>query len=155
MPDVVARSRRGGRRCIRNPQAVRPWQHVLEPLSGYLLLAEALQQRRTPHDSWNFGPADDDMKPVAEVVEILTRKWGAGAGWTVDAGPHPPETAALRLDSARARSALGWRPRLSLDTALDWTVEWYRAFVEAPENARRMTTEQIGRYTSHRDPHTD
>ena len=148
VPDVIRACAAGRPALIRNPHAVRPWQHVLEPVQGYLRVAEALHQRRAAHDSWNFGPADDDMKPVADVVEILTRKWGADAGWTVDPGPHPPETSALRLDNARARSALGWRPRLSLDTALDWTVEWYRAFVEAPANARRMTTEQIDRYTS-------
>ena len=103
---------------------------------------------RAAHDSWNFGPADDDMKPVADVVEILTRKWGAGAGWTVDAGPHPPETAALRLDSARARAALGWRPRLSLDTALDWTVEWYKSVRRRAGKRAANDDGQIGRYTS-------
>ncbi len=148
VPDVIRACAAGRPALIRHPHAVRPWQHVLEPLHGYLCLAEALHQGRADHDSWNFGPADDDMKPVADVVEILTRKWGTGAGWTVDAAPHPVETEALRLDSARARAALGWRPRLSLDTALDWTVEWYKAFVDAPESARRMTTGQIGRYTS-------
>ena len=147
VPDVVRACAAGEAVKIRYPHAVRPWQHVLEPLHGYLQLAESLLSRSDLRDAWNFGPSDDDMKPVSEVVGSLVRRWGPGARWVVDDEAHPREAPALRLDSSRARQELGWRPRLSLETALDWTVEWYKTHLESPDRARAITLDQIKRYS--------
>jgi len=114
---------------IRNPNAVRPWQHVLEPLQGYMMLAERLWLHEEGFsEAWNFGPDDGDAKPVAWVVEYLTNLWGEGAIWDLDTGRHFHEAACLKLDSTKAKNLLGWSPKLSLQKALDWTVEWYRSY---------------------------
>jgi CDP-glucose 4,6-dehydratase len=131
--------------ALRNPQAVRPWQHVLEPISGYLVLAERLWNDPNYAEAWNFGPDDGDARPVSAVVERVARAWGGNAGWTMQAGEHPHETAELRLDSTKARARLGWRPRLKLDQALDWTVDWYRRR-GAGEPAQRLVEAQIATY---------
>lgn len=113
---------------IRNPQAVRPWQHVLEPLTGYLLLAEALAANPASFArGWNFGPAAADMASVREVIDLLAGHWGVTQKWTMQPGEHPHEAAMLTLDSSAAAEALSWRPRLSLDRALALTAHWYRA----------------------------
>ena len=98
---------------IRNPHAIRPWQHVLEPLSGYLLLAERLYDAR-PADAegWNFGPRDEDAQPVEWIVEQLATMWGDGACWALQPGNHPHEASFLKLDISKARQRLGWRPAL-------------------------------------------
>ncbi|KEQ54357.1 CDP-glucose 4,6-dehydratase [Sphingobium chlorophenolicum] len=113
---------------IRNPDAVRPWQHVLEPLTGYLLLAQALANDPSRFArGWNFGPAPADMASVCQVIDMLGRHMGATRPWTRQPGDHPHEAAMLTLDSSAAAEALGWRPRLSLDRALALTADWYRA----------------------------
>jgi CDP-glucose 4,6-dehydratase len=132
---------------IRHPDAVRPWQHVLEPLSGYLGLAERLWSDAGFAEAWNFGPAEHDARTVAEVVDTMARLWGGGAGWTRQPGQHPHEAQQLRLDSAKARARLGWTPRLPLEQALAWTVEWYRRH-HAGEPARALTEAQIAAYTA-------
>ncbi|WP_340268561.1 CDP-glucose 4,6-dehydratase [Sphingobium mellinum] len=113
---------------IRNPDAVRPWQHVLEPLTGYLLLAEALaaDPARFAH-GWNFGPAAADMASVRDIIDLLGRHWGVAQPWATQPGDHPHEAAMLTLDSSAAADALGWRSRLTLDRALALTADWYRA----------------------------
>jgi CDP-glucose 4,6-dehydratase len=131
---------------IRNPKAVRPWQHVLEPLAGYLLLAERLFTEGSRFaEAWNFGPADADARPVAEVMDKVVRLWGEGLRWEPDTAAHPHEAQLLRLDSAKARGTLGWRPRLPLDEALAWTVDWYKAQLRG-DDMRRATLGQIERY---------
>lgn len=131
---------------IRNPNAVRPWQHVLDPLSGYLALAERLWADGPSHaEAWNFGPVEEDARPVSWLVEELARRWGAGATWEPDTTAHPHEAGILMLDCTKARTRLGWRPRLPLATALDWTVEWYRCHAGGGD-VRRLTAEQIRRY---------
>ena len=131
---------------IRNPKAVRPWQHVLEPLAGYLLLVEHLHGEGTRiAEPWNFGPDKADSRPVAEVVERVVKLWGDGLRWEPDPGSHPHEAILLRLDSAKARKRLGWRPRLALEEALAWTVDWYKAFL-GRQDVRRVTLAQIARY---------
>lgn len=131
---------------IRNPNAVRPWQHVLEPLAGYLQLVERLHESGSAYaEGWNFGPDDKDATPVAEVLDRMALQWGAGLRWEVDAGNHPHEAKLLRLDSTKARSKLGWKPRLSLDDALDWTVEWYKASLQG-NDMQAFTQSQIERY---------
>jgi CDP-glucose 4,6-dehydratase len=145
VPDA-ARAFAAGRAVeVRHPEATRPWQHVLEPLHGYLVLAERLHAGRAEAAAaWNFGPGAPDARPAAWVVEQLARRWGDGAGWRRDEGAHPPEAPELALDSGKARAALGWRPVLAVEQALDWTVEGYKAF--AAGRAREVTLAQIARY---------
>jgi len=131
---------------IRNPCAVRPWQFVLEPLRGYLALAERLAENPGQFASaWNFGPADDDAKPVSWIADQLARTWGGGASWHDDARAHPPEARHLKLDTSKARASLDWHPLLPLKPALDWTAEWYRA-CHAGQDLGLLTRAQIERY---------
>ena len=147
VPDMVRAFEEGRPVVIRNPRAVRPWQHVLEPLHGYLTLAERLfDDGAAQFDSaWNFGPAETDSRPVEWLADALCERWGSGARWELDSAAHPHEAHQLRLDCSKARTALGWTPRLTLETALDWTVEWYRASL-AGEDVRDLTLAQIARY---------
>lgn len=146
VPDLLRAFANGTVASIRNPDAVRPWQHVLDPLHGYLLLAESLLDHREHAAAWNFGPYDRDVQPVRFVADALASGWGRGASWSHDGGPNPHEAMTLKLDSSRARTILGWRPRLALDAALQWVIEWHRAFVESPARAREITLAQIARY---------
>jgi len=133
---------------VRQPGAVRPWQFVLEPLRGYLDLAERLWNVGVEFDgAWNFGPNAEQVQPVKWIVEYLVQHWGEGASWTVDAAEHPYEDQFLRLDCTKAKSQLGWSPALDLPTALDWIVEWYRAFQHG-DDVRAVTESQIVRYES-------
>lgn len=114
--------------AIRNPLATRPWQHVLEPLSGYLLLAERLWEDPVRFaEGWNFGPEPKDIKPVGRVVDQLVSLWGEGAAWVHDGREHPHEAMSLALDISKAKHGLKWSPRLSLDHALDMIVRWEKA----------------------------
>jgi CDP-glucose 4,6-dehydratase len=156
LPDLIRAFEGGAAPLIRSPEAVRPWQHVLEALNGYLLLGERLLAgERAFAEGWNFGPADDDARPVSWIVERLTRAWGVASASLPDDGPKPHEAGLLQLDSSKARSLLGWRPRLPLDTALAWIVEWHQA-VAAGADARVVTLAQIARYAelsgAERDP---
>lgn len=131
---------------VRNPGSTRPWQHVLEPLRGYLMLAERLHAGdRSVSDAWNFGPDPADVQPVSRIVDGLIGRWGGSAAAQRDEGPHPHEAAVLALDSSKARTVLGWRPALGLEKALDWVVEWYKT-IASSDDARAITLEQIGRY---------
>jgi CDP-glucose 4,6-dehydratase len=146
IPDVM-RAFLAGKPCvIRNPAAVRPWQFVLEPLRGYLMLAERLAEDPSRFASgWNFGPAETDARPVSWIGDRLASSWGAGASWVRDSATHPHEAQFLKLDTSKTRAGLPWSPLLGLDSALDWIVEWYRAFQEGA-NLRRVTCSQIERY---------
>ncbi len=156
LPDLVRAFEGAVAPLIRSPEAVRPWQHVLEALNGYLLLGERLLAgERAFAQGWNFGPADDDARPVSWIVKRLARAWGVAGASLPDDGPKPHEAGLLRLDSSKARSLLAWRPRLPLDTALEWIVEWHQQ-VAAGVDARAMTLAQIARYAGlsggERDP---
>ena len=128
VPDAIRAFSTGRTLEIRNPDAVRPWQHVLEPLTGYLLLAQALTTDPARFArGWNFGPAPADMASVRDVIGLLGRHWGVTQPWAAQPGDHPHEAAMLTLDSSAAADLLGWRPRLTLDQALALTADWYRA----------------------------
>ena len=146
IPDLV-RAFAAGRAClIRSPDAIRPWQFVLEPLRGYLVLAESLARQGSRLASgWNFGPAAADARPVSWIADRLVRSWGGAAAWRLDQEAHPPEAAVLTLDAAKAARDLGWHPALSLERALDWCVDWYRSWA-AGEDLARVTRAQIERY---------
>jgi CDP-glucose 4,6-dehydratase len=151
LPDVVRAFRKNEPVQIRNPDAVRPWQHVLEPLAGYLLLAQRLGTENTASEEarafasgWNFGPGDDDTQPVNWIVDRMARRWDGDAGWRIESdGPH--EARLLRLDSSKARTLLGWRPTLDLDTTIDWIVDWYSRYYQGGD-ARTLTEDQIDQF---------
>jgi len=132
---------------IRHPHAVRPWQHVLEPLRGYLTLAEKLWDSGQDFaEGWNFGPDEDDTQPVSWVVDRLTRLWSEEVDWQLDSAQHPPEANYLKLDCSKTKARLGWSPQLRLSTALEWIIEWYRSY-QRHEDMRQITETQIGRLT--------
>lgn len=131
---------------IRNPHAIRPWQHVLEPLSGYLALAQKLYEDGVAYaEGWNFGPRDEDAKPVEWIAKRLCEQWGDKARYEIDSGEHPHEAHYLKLDCSKANIRLGWRARWDLDTALGAIVEWTRAFC-THGSVRELCLQQITRY---------
>ena len=146
IPDVVRALDTGARPELRNPAAVRPWQHVLEPLSGYCLLAQrmAADPKRFAK-GWNFGPPPEEMASVGTIVGEMARHWGQSGDFSPQAGNHPHEAEVLTLDSGMARRELGWAPRLSLGTALEWTAQWYLAQL-AGQPAADLCLAQIRRY---------
>lgn len=151
IPDCVRAMMAGEPITIRNPGAVRPWQHVLEPVGGYLGLVQQLwAQPDKFSDGWNFGPDMLDARPVNWIADRMVNKWGKGARWFTppeyqDAGKQPHEAFALRLDCSKTRAVLGWEPKLKLDEALDWTVSWFRDF-QAGQSAQTITLAQIEQY---------
>lgn len=131
VPDILRSFERGEPVEIRNPNAVRPWQHVLEPLSGYLVLAQNLYEGAGAFDeAWNFGPRDEDAQPVEWIVEHLADLWGPQARWQVYTGDQPHEARFLKLDISKAHARLGWRPRWNLATALHHIVDWHRSWLD-------------------------
>jgi len=147
VPDILAAFGKGDPVVLRRPRAVRPWQHVLDPLAGYLLLAERLAARDpAAAEAFNFGPPVDSAVEVAEVARRLQRHFGGGQVEVAAAADGPHEAGLLRLDPAKARARLGWQPRLDLDTALQWTAAWYRGWLDDPTAAADLTRGQIERY---------
>ena len=143
IPDTIAAMVRGEPVVLRNPQATRPWQHVLDCLAGDLALAEALHAEPDMHaGNWNFGPAEQDVEPVARVVEILAEPWGVQPPWIPDPATHPPAAMALSVNARKANRELGWHCRLPLATALSWTSGWFRGYL-AGQGARRLCETQI------------
>lgn len=146
IPDILRAFELNQPVIIRNPSAVRPWQHVLEPLSGYLMLAQKLWvEPENFSQAWNFGPRDEDVKPVQWIVENLASKWGEGAEWKLDEQEHPHEAGYLKLDISKATCLLGWRPRWSLGVALESIVSWgYEA--HSSGDPAKVCMAQIQRY---------
>jgi CDP-glucose 4,6-dehydratase len=131
---------------VRNPHAVRPWQHVLDPLSGYLLLAEDLWAHPEEFsEGWNFGPDERETKSVVAILDRVRELWGAEIRWRVDDGPHPHEAKYLKLDCTKARTKLGWNPQWNFDSALEATIQWYKAY-QSREELREVTENQIRSY---------
>ncbi len=146
IPDLLRGFARGEPALIRRPEAIRPWQHVLEPLHGYLLLAEKLLTGKPEHaTAYNFGPSDDDARTVQWIVEKMVNFWGENARWVLDPEPGAHEAGYLKLDASRARAVLGWAPRMRLEMGLEWLVRWYKAYA-AGEDMQRFTLEQIAQY---------
>jgi CDP-glucose 4,6-dehydratase len=148
VPDLMAAISASRPLRLRNPDAIRPWQHVLEPLSGYLLLAERLWSDPDGHaQSWNFGPAQECGRSVLWLVERLGESWGETVRWQRDVQPSPHEAHFLTLDSAKARGMLGWKPRWTLEDALLAVVDWYKSYGRG-EAVRDVLTRQIVSYES-------
>jgi CDP-glucose 4,6-dehydratase len=147
IPDCMRAFAKNKQVIIRNPGSVRPWQFVLEPLSGYLMLAEKLSTEGDVFAAaWNFGPDDRDQMPVGKIVEEVCRQWGSDAGFAVKRKPGDlHEAGCLTLDCSKAKLLLGWRPRLSLDKAIAMTVEWYKEFYRG-ERMRQVSMEQLDEY---------
>ncbi|HEY7951445.1 MAG TPA: CDP-glucose 4,6-dehydratase [Solirubrobacteraceae bacterium] len=143
IPDIIRAVVSGQPIALRNPEAVRPWQHVLNPLAGYLLLAQRLWHSPEAARGWNFGPPAADALTVRTIVEILRERWGSEAfAWELDGTPSAPEAAHLALDSSAAEEQLGWRAGWDLEQALERIVQWHRAHLHG-ENMRRITFDQI------------
>jgi CDP-glucose 4,6-dehydratase len=142
VPDAMRAALAGETTRVRNPNAIRPWQHVVNPLSGYLVLAQAIWESQEYARGWNFGPADEEARAVGWVIEQLAELWPERVRWTLDEGPHPHEANYLKLDSSLARSRLGWRPLAPLEPALAETAAWYRA-LESGEDMRQVTLAQL------------
>jgi CDP-glucose 4,6-dehydratase len=143
IPDILAAIEAGQAVRIRYPDAIRPWQHVLEPLAGYLALAERLcsDDGRAYAEAWNFGPADDDARPVRWIVEQMLERWGNGS-WVMEAQPQPHEATYLKLDCSKAKARLAWQPRWTLGDALGAIVDWQRAHLRGGD-MRAFTLSQI------------
>jgi CDP-glucose 4,6-dehydratase len=146
VPDWIAAIRMQRVMSVRNPDSVRPWQHVLEPLSGYLLLAEKLwDDPKLYAQAWNFGPAPEDVRTVRSLVEKLNTYWGGGGRWDFDGSPALHEARLLTLNSVKARAVLGWKPRWTIEDALMAVVDWYKSY-EAGEPLRDVVMRQIASY---------
>ena len=149
IPDLVQAFSTRQALKLRYPGAVRPWQHVLEPLRGYLMLAERLwDEGAVCAGGWNFGPREEDARSVLDVVKTAAKMWGDGAEWCVNIALSPHEANILRLDCSLARSRLGWTPVIDLEETLEWTISWYRAHLEGNIGMRRFTVQQIESYES-------
>ena len=146
VPDLIRGFVAGEQVAIRNPHAIRPWQHVLEPIRGYIQLAERLLARDASFTSaWNFGPSEEDARPVEWIVRELAKQWSSDASWFIDKGVHPHEATYLKLDCTRAHNLLGWRPTLTLSSALQFIVEWFKQW-QAGRDMQQVTLDQIAAY---------
>ena len=152
LPDMMRSFMAGEAVTIRSPESTRPWQHVLEPLRGYLLLAERLYENTAKYaEAWNFGPDEGDARPVEWLADRVCRLWGKSASWANTADKDQPHEAGfLRLNCDKAKSRLGWRPRMNLEQALAWTVAWYKGFHQG-DDVRTLTEQQITNYEAGKD----
>jgi CDP-glucose 4,6-dehydratase len=151
IPDMLAAFEQNKPVIIRNPMATRPWQHVLEPLSGYLSLAERLfTDGQSFAQGWNFGPNSDDVRSVEWIVARLIANWNVGGGaasWELDTNPHPHEAGYLQLDIAKAKHQLKWQPHWDLNTALEKIVEWHKSWL-AHDDAKQLCLNQIAAFSN-------
>lgn len=145
VPDCIRAFSEGRAVELRNPNATRPWQHVLEPLGGYLLLASRLlgADADTYCSGWNFGPSVEDVRPVKEIVQLVAKNWGEGATWSVSDGPHPKEASMLSLNCDKAIGLLDWRPSWTLDDLARRSVDWFKVWANSPHELRNETIKQI------------
>ena len=149
IPDAIRAFMQGRRVAIRHPEAIRPWQHVLEPLSGYLLLIQKLYSEGAVFaQPWNFGPSDNDARSVSAVLDLLTSAWGGGAGWEQVGNEQLHEAHYLKLDITKAKSGLNWQPKWSLEEAIAKVVAWHQA-LNRREDMLRVCLDQIAEYQKH------
>jgi len=142
IPDILSAFEKAEPVVIRNPKSTRPWQHVLEPLSGYLVLAQKLYENPSEYaEGWNFGPQDDDAKPVDWILDSMVNQWGNGASWKLDDGVHPHEAGYLKLDISKAKSRLQWKPTWHLETTLKRIIDWHQAWLNKEDMQARCLHE--------------
>tara|TARA_B100000795_G_C22721626_1_gene407701 strand:- start:39 stop:1109 length:1071 start_codon:yes stop_codon:yes gene_type:complete len=147
IPDAMNAFANKKKLIVRNPNSIRPWQHVLEPLFGYLMLCQKLINNPEKYsDAWNFGPNQEDAQPVSVLADIITKSWGDNAEWGYDNIAHPHEANYLKLNCSKANNILKWEPKWSLNQTLFETVKWYKAFSNN-ENMSKFTLKQIEQYT--------
>ena len=150
IPDLIRGFMSGAPVPIRRPQSIRPWQHVLEPIAGYVALAERLLAGEKKFaDAFNFGPWDDDAWPVARIADAMSKRWSGNASWFLDGNESVHEAGYLKLDSSKARAELAWQPRLRLESALEWLVDWYRSW-QAGQDMQAFSLQQIAAYEQSR-----
>jgi CDP-glucose 4,6-dehydratase len=148
IPDCLRAILKGEKIVIRNPKAIRPWQHVLEPLSGYLVLAQKLRENGPAYaGAWNFGPDDNDAQPVEWLVKDLCAKWSGQASYVIDKGENPHEAHYLKLDCSNAKSRLNWHPHWGLDMAIDSIIEWTRAYNQG-QDMKTICLKQIEEFVN-------
>lgn len=149
IPDCIRAFARGDRVALRNPAATRPWQHVLEPLGGYLLLAARLMGPDADRwcEGWNFGPAAQDVRPVSSLVALAAQEWGGETEWTASVGSHPKEATMLSLNCDKAIAELGWQPTWTCEAMIRETVRWFRAWHEGDTDLRALTLAQISDFS--------
>jgi CDP-glucose 4,6-dehydratase len=151
IPDILKAFEKEEAVVVRNPLATRPWQHVLEPLSGYLILAEALYQSHENEkiddvtEGWNFGPKDDDAKPVEWILNAMVKQWGENASWQLDTNPQPHEAKFLKLDISKAKVRLHWGPTWHLNQTLKKIIEWHKSWLNK-EDMRLICIQEINDY---------
>lgn len=146
IPDILRAFEESKPVVIRNPKATRPWQHVLEPLGGYLVLAQHLFDTGDEFaEGWNFGPHDQDVKSVESILDYMVMSWGAGASWKLESGLQPHEAQLLKLDISKAHSRLNWQPQWSLEFALDQIIDWHLCWLRGGD-IKSKTLEQIRAY---------
>lgn len=146
IPDILMAIEKGSPVTIRNPNAIRPWQHVLEPISGYMQLAERMiSDGPTYSEAWNFGPNDNDARPVSWIVDRMVNIWGNGASWQIDNSEQPHEATYLKLDISKAKTKLQWQPRINLEQALEWIIDWHKAYLDG-RSMQDVTKQQIMQY---------
>jgi CDP-glucose 4,6-dehydratase len=148
VPDILRALELNKPVAIRNPHATRPWQHVLEPVGGYLTLAEHLYTKGQAYaEGWNFGPKEEDAQPVQWIVEHMVSSWGNGPSWQQDGGVHPHEANYLKLDISKAKARLSWQPRWPLATSLELITTWHQAYL-ANDDMKKLCLAQIHKYSS-------
>lgn len=146
IPDILKSFDKKKPVIIRNPQAIRPWQHVMEPISGYLSLAEKLYTQGSKYaQAWNLGPKDDDVKSVEEIVDYLVKKWPSPVVWEADKDHQPHEAQLLKLDISKAKAMLNWEPKWDLATALNSIILWHESWLNDLD-MREVTLSQIDEY---------
>lgn len=146
LPDIIAACSQGTKLVLRHPTSVRPWQHVLDCLAGYLTLAEQLSADPMRYTGeWNFGPAESDAWTVADVVAAIIKEWGGDCAWEKDHSGNGHEESKLRLDCSKANHVLGWRPRLKLEESVRWIVRWYKGYLHK-EDPRELCHEELRHY---------
>ena len=147
IPDLIVGLEQNAQIKLRNPNALRPWQHVLEPVSGYLQLAEKLfGDQKKFSGAWNFGPNDEDAKSVGWIAEQVYKEWGTSVNWSKDEGHNPHEATYLKLDISKARTVLGWEPVWPADKAIAMTVEWYKKYFNGADIVE-FTNQQIAEFS--------
>lgn len=146
IPDILKAFEKNEHVIVRNPMSTRPWQHVLEPLSGYLVLAQHLYEDGSTYaEGWNFGPKDEDCKPVSWILDKMVAKWGKGAAWELDKNNNPHEAGYLKLDCSKAAMQLNWRPKWNLEDTLESIINWHQHYLSG-KNIKEQCLLEIAKY---------